>query len=69
MHRARIRRRGRPLELEDALFSIVLANLVAWSDPLTGSAFRSAVGLPADSITTERFQAWFTSLIRDHLAR
>jgi AcrR family transcriptional regulator len=69
LHRARTRRRGRALELEDTLFSIVLANLVAWSDALAGSAFRRAVELPADAATAERFQAWFAELLRDHLAR
>jgi AcrR family transcriptional regulator len=69
LHRARGRRRGSVGELEDTLFAVVLANLVAWSDALVGSAFRRAVDLPADAATRDRFRDWFAALLRDQLAR
>jgi AcrR family transcriptional regulator len=67
LHRARTRRRGRTPQLDDTLFVLVLVNLVAWSDSLTGNGFRRAVGLPADAATTKRFRAWFADLVRAHL--
>jgi AcrR family transcriptional regulator len=67
LHRARPRRRGHTPPLDDTLFVLVLVNLVAWSDSLTGNGFRRAVGLPADAATTERFREWFADLVRAHL--
>ncbi|HXZ86791.1 MAG TPA: hypothetical protein VEI82_15015 [Myxococcota bacterium] len=69
-HRARLRAApGRAPELEDTLFAILLVNLVAWADALTGNAFRRAVELPGDRDTARRFRGWLVRLVQTHLAR
>jgi AcrR family transcriptional regulator len=66
LHEARA---ARGAKLEDTLFAIALANLVAWSEALAGPSFRRAVGLPGDTSTAARFRDWFAELLRGHLAR
>ncbi|MBI3768737.1 MAG: TetR/AcrR family transcriptional regulator [Deltaproteobacteria bacterium] len=58
---------GRPSDLEDTLFSIVLLALVAWGDALVGSATRRAVGLADHELMAQRFRVWLTNLIDEHL--
>jgi AcrR family transcriptional regulator len=68
----RRRRRGwsgaaRSPALEDTRFAVVLLSLVAWADALVGGAMRRAAALPDDELTAQRFRAWFTNLVEDHL--
>jgi AcrR family transcriptional regulator len=54
-------------DLEDSLHLVTLLCLVTWADALVGPEWRRAVGLPATGATGDRFRAWVTSLVEQHL--
>ena len=57
-----------PPDLDDTLFSLVLLNMVLWSEPLIGEAALRMFGLPGDESTARAFRRWLAELVGDHLS-
>ena len=55
-------------DLDDTLFSLVLLNMVLWSEPLIGEAALKMFGLVGDELTARRFRRWLTQLVGEHLS-
>lgn len=56
-------------QLEDTLFSMMLAALALFGDALVGDVFRKSAGLDAVADAPARFREWLAKLLVHHLER